>query len=168
MRRTRAFANILSHAALNAAEKLDRILDALAARALHATGATSVAIGLIREDKVVCRAMAGLPFSKVGDPINGETGLTGMAIRRQMSQWSNDTDRTRESTLKLAGISEFDPSLLCPSTTGMRSLASPQFFRLTRMPFLWLMLTGSRDWRKRSQKPLNTQWTALHPEAARL
>src|SRR6476469_3449163 len=78
--------------ALNAAEKLDRILDALAARALHATGATSVAIGLIREDKVVCRATAGLPFSKVGDSINGETGLTGMAIRRQMSQWSNDTE----------------------------------------------------------------------------
>ena len=60
--------------ALNAAEKLDRILHALAARALHETGASSVAIGLIREDIVVCRAMAGLPMSEVGDPINQRDG----------------------------------------------------------------------------------------------
>jgi GAF domain len=77
---------------LAAAEKLDRILNILAARALLATGATSVAIGLTREDNVICRATGGLPFTKVGDPINSETGLTGMAIRRQMSQWSNDTE----------------------------------------------------------------------------
>jgi GAF domain-containing protein len=74
------------------ADKLDRILDILAERALQDTGATSVAVGLIRDGGVICRATAGLPITEVGDPINGETGLTGLAIRRQMSQWCCDTE----------------------------------------------------------------------------
>jgi hypothetical protein len=73
-------------------EKQDRILNSLAARALEAMGATSVVIGLMRGHTVICRARAGQPLTNIGDPINGETGLTGMAIRRQMSQWCNDTE----------------------------------------------------------------------------
>ena len=72
--------------------RLDRILQILAERALLETGATSVAIGLLRDGAVTCRATAGLPMTAVGDPINRETGLTGLAIRRQMSQWCNDTE----------------------------------------------------------------------------
>jgi hypothetical protein len=41
---------------------------------------------------VTCRTTAGRPITAVGDPINHETGLTGLAIRRQMSQWCSDTE----------------------------------------------------------------------------
>jgi GAF domain len=71
---------------------LDRAFQTLADRALRETGASSVAIGLLREGGVFCRATAGLPMTVVGDPINSETGLTGLAIRRQMSQWCTDTE----------------------------------------------------------------------------
>jgi GAF domain-containing protein len=74
------------------ADKLDRIFDILAERALQETAATSVAIGLLRDGGVTCRATAGLPIIAVGDPINRETSLTGLAIRRQMSQWCSDTE----------------------------------------------------------------------------
>jgi GAF domain-containing protein len=79
-------------ATLAPADKLDRIFDTLAERALQETGATSVAIGLLCDGGVTCRATAGLPITAVGDPINHETGLTGLAFRRQMSQWCNDTE----------------------------------------------------------------------------
>jgi len=79
-------------ATLAPADKLDRTFDILAERALQETGATSVAIGLLCDGGVTCRATAGLPITAVGDPINHETGLTGLAFRRQMSQWCNDTE----------------------------------------------------------------------------
>ena len=72
--------------------KLDCILNDLATRALQATGATSVVIGLGREDAMICCATAGLPFPDLEVRINTESGLTATAIRRQMSQWSNDTE----------------------------------------------------------------------------
>ncbi len=72
--------------------KFDRILNDVAARALQATGATSVAIGLGREDAMICYAAAGLPFPDLGVRINTESGLTAVAIRRQMSQWCTDTE----------------------------------------------------------------------------
>lgn len=71
---------------------LGRAFQTLADRALRETGASSVAIGLLREGGVFCRATAGPPITVVGDPINRETGLTGLAIRRQMSQWCSDTE----------------------------------------------------------------------------
>ena len=74
------------------AERLDRIFDILAERALQETGAIGVAIGLISDGTVTCRTTAGRPITAVGDPINHETGLTGLAIRRQMSQWCSDTE----------------------------------------------------------------------------
>src|SRR5436305_10881658 len=73
-------------------EKQNRILNTLAGRALRATHATSAAIGLMHHDAIVCRAIAGQPITKVGEPVNSETGLTGLAIKRQMSQWCNDTE----------------------------------------------------------------------------
>jgi GAF domain-containing protein len=79
-------------AALAPADKLDRIFDILAERALQETGATSVAIGLLRDGRVTCRATGGMPITEIGAPINRETGLTGLAIRRQMSQWCSDTE----------------------------------------------------------------------------
>jgi len=72
--------------------KLDCILNDVAARALQATGATSVVIGLGREDAMICCATAGLPFPDLEVRINTELGLTAVAIRRQMSQWCNDTE----------------------------------------------------------------------------
>jgi len=72
--------------------KLDRILNDLAARAVQETGASSVAIGLGREDAMICCAVAGLSPADLGAPINTESGLTGIAIRRQMSQWCTDTE----------------------------------------------------------------------------
>jgi GAF domain-containing protein len=81
-----------SPAALAPAEKLDRIFDILAERALQETGAIGAAIGLIGDGTVTCRATAGRPITAVGDPINHATGLTGLAIRRQMSQWCSDTE----------------------------------------------------------------------------
>jgi transcriptional regulator with GAF, ATPase, and Fis domain len=72
--------------------KLDRSLHHLAANALQETGASSVAIGLEREGTMICRAVAGLPLADLGAPINTESGLTGIAIRRQMSQWCSDTE----------------------------------------------------------------------------
>src|SRR4029077_10107905 len=66
--------------------------DILAERALQETGATSVAIGLLRDGGATCRAVAGMPIIEIAAPINRETGLTGLAIRRQMSQWCNDTE----------------------------------------------------------------------------
>jgi hypothetical protein len=79
-------------ATLAPADKLDRIFDILAERALQETGATSVAIGLLRDGGVICRAIAGLTITEIGDPINRKTGLTGLAIRRKMSQWCSDTE----------------------------------------------------------------------------
>jgi hypothetical protein len=81
-----------STAALAPADKLDRICDILAERALQETGAASVAVGLVRDGGVTCRATAGAPITEIGAPINCETGLTGLAIRRQMSQWCSDTE----------------------------------------------------------------------------
>jgi len=78
--------------ALAPADKLDRIFDIVAERALQETGASSVAIGLLRDGRATCRAIAGTPITQIGDPINHETGLTGLAIRRQMSQWCSDTE----------------------------------------------------------------------------
>lgn len=72
--------------------KLDRILHNAAARALQATGATGVAIGLGRKDAMICQATAGLPFPGFGLRINTESGLTAAAIHRQMSQWCSDTE----------------------------------------------------------------------------
>ena len=72
--------------------KLDRLLNDVAAKALQATGATGVAIGLGREDAMICYAATGLPFADLGVRINTESGLTAAAIRRQMSQWCSDTE----------------------------------------------------------------------------
>ena len=72
--------------------KLDGVLHDIAARALEATGANSVAIGLGREGAMICRATAGLALPDVGVRINTESGLTAAAIRSQMSQWCNDTE----------------------------------------------------------------------------
>jgi transcriptional regulator with GAF, ATPase, and Fis domain len=72
--------------------RLDRVLHDLAARAMQETGASSVAIGLGREGAMICCAVAGLSPANLGAPINTESGLTGMAIRRQMSQWCTDTE----------------------------------------------------------------------------
>jgi len=90
-----------SPAALAPAEKLDRIFDILAERALQETGAIGVAIGLIRDGTVTCRATAGRPITAVGGPINHETGLTGLAIRRQMSQWCSDTESDARVNLEV-------------------------------------------------------------------
>jgi hypothetical protein len=46
----------------------------------------------MQEEAVICRATAGRPLTGIGSPINCETGLTGLAIRRQMSQWCNDAE----------------------------------------------------------------------------
>ena len=79
-------------AAFSPADKVDRIFGTLAERAVQETGAASVAICLMCDAGVICRATAGLPITEVGDLINLETGLTGRAIRRQMSQWCSDTE----------------------------------------------------------------------------
>jgi putative methionine-R-sulfoxide reductase with GAF domain len=73
-------------------QELDHILTGVATSALHATRATSVVIGLLQGEDVICRATAGRPLTGIGSPINCETGLTGLALRRQMSQWCNDTE----------------------------------------------------------------------------
>src|SRR6478752_6254884 len=82
----------LGEKAMRDEPKLDRILNDVAARALQATGATGVAIGLGREDAMICYAATGLPFADLGVRINTESGLTAAAIRRQMSQWCSDTE----------------------------------------------------------------------------
>jgi len=71
---------------------LDRALHDIAGRALQATGATGVAIGLGRQGGMICRATAGLPIPDVGVRINTESGLGAAAIRQQMSQWCSDTE----------------------------------------------------------------------------
>src|SRR6266849_4993616 len=65
--------------------KLDCILNDVAARALQATGATSVVIGLGREDAMICCATAGLPFPNLEVRINTELGLTAVDIWRRMA-----------------------------------------------------------------------------------
>src|SRR5947199_1370575 len=73
------------------ADKLDRILQNLVRRALQETRASSAAIGVM-QDAMICRAAAGLPLAHVGAPIDIESGLTAMAVRREMSQWCSDTE----------------------------------------------------------------------------
>ncbi|MGH9502134.1 MAG: GAF domain-containing protein [Terriglobales bacterium] len=68
------------------------MLNNLAARAMEDTKASIVAIGVEREGAMMCRAVAGLPLTDPGAPINTDSGLTGMAIRLQMSQWCTDTE----------------------------------------------------------------------------
>jgi hypothetical protein len=116
-------------ATLATADKLDRIFDILAERALQETGATSVAIGLLCDGGVTCRATAGLPITAVGDPINHETGLTGLAFRRQMSQWCNDTESDTRVNLEACDNSDCDPSLLCRYPCRTLWLACLRSFR---------------------------------------
>jgi transcriptional regulator with GAF, ATPase, and Fis domain len=85
-------------------ERLDRLLHRFADRALQDTSASSVAIGLMGESAVICRTVAGLPLMEVGSPINSESGLTGMAIRRQMSQWCNDTESDARVDLEVCRL----------------------------------------------------------------
>lgn len=80
------------HQVFPPADKLDRILHNLSLLALQETRASSVAIGLVHEDSVICRAVAGHPLAEVGSPINVESGLAAMAISREMSQWCSDTE----------------------------------------------------------------------------
>jgi hypothetical protein len=112
------------------ADRVDRILQTLAERALLETGATSVAIGLLGDGAVTCRATAGLPVTVVGDPINHQTGLTGLAIRRQMSQWCTDTESDarvdQEICLQLGVRSMIvSPVLLQDSVVGVFAIFSP-------------------------------------------
>jgi hypothetical protein len=83
---------VAKETALRDEPKLYRILNDVASKALQATGATGVAIGLGREDAMICYAAAGLPFADLGVRINTESGLTAAAIQRQMSQWCSDTE----------------------------------------------------------------------------
>jgi transcriptional regulator with GAF, ATPase, and Fis domain len=83
---------LITRDAMRNEPKLDCILNDVAARVLQATGATSVVVGLGREDAMICCATAGLPFPNLEVRINTELGLTAVAIRRQMSQWCNDTE----------------------------------------------------------------------------
>ena len=56
---------------------------------------------------MVCRAAAGLPLSHVGEPIDIESGLTAMAVRREMSQWCSDTEsdgRVDAEVCQLLGV----------------------------------------------------------------
>ena len=88
-------------------DKLDRILQNLVRRALQETRASSAAIGVIHESAMVCRAAAGLPLSHVGEPIDIESGLTAMAVRREMSQWCSDTEsdgRVDAEVCQLLGV----------------------------------------------------------------
>jgi hypothetical protein len=55
----------------------------------------------MRDGGVTCRATAGRVITAVGDPINHETGLTGLAIRRQMSQWCSDTESDTRVNLEI-------------------------------------------------------------------
>ena len=117
-------------AAVAPADRLDRILQILAERALLETGATSVAIGLLRDGAVTCRATAGLPMTAVGDPINHQTGLTGLAIRRQMSQWCSDTEsdaRVDQEVCRQLGVRSIivSPVLVQDSVVGVFAIFSP-------------------------------------------
>jgi len=88
-------------------DKLDRILQNLVRRALQETRASSAAIGVMHESAMVCRAAAGLPLSHVGEPIDIESGLTAMAVRREMSQWCSDTEsdgRVDAEVCQLLGV----------------------------------------------------------------
>jgi hypothetical protein len=112
------------------ADRLDRIFQTLAERALLETGATSVAIGLLRDGAVTCRATAGLPMTVVGDPINHQTGLTGLALRRQMSQWCSDTEsdaRVDQEVCRQLGVRSMivSPVLLQDSVVGVFAIFSP-------------------------------------------
>jgi len=113
-----------------AADRLERIFQTLAERALLETGATSVAIGLLRDGAVTCRATAGLPMTVVGDPINHQTGLTGLAIRRQMSQWCSDTEsdaRVDQEVCRQLGVRSMivSPVLVQNSVVGVFAIFSP-------------------------------------------
>jgi hypothetical protein len=124
------FPQASSAAAVVPADRLDRIFQTLAERALLETGATSVAIGLLRDGAVTCRATAGLPMTVVGDPINHQTGLTGLAIRRQMSQWCSDTEsdaRVDQEVCRQLGVRSMivSPVLLQDSLVGVFAIFSP-------------------------------------------
>jgi len=112
------------------AERLDRIFQTLAERALLETGGTSVAIGLLCDGAVTCRAIAGMPMTAVGDPINHQTGLTGLAIRRQMSQWCSDTEsdaRVDQEACRQLGVRSIivSPVLVQDSVVGVFAIFSP-------------------------------------------
>jgi len=112
------------------ADRQDRILQILAERALLETGATSVAIGLLCDGTVTCRATAGLAMTAVGDPINHRTGLTGLAIRRQMSQWCSDTEsdaRVDQEVCREVGVRSIivSPVFVQDSVFGVFAIFSP-------------------------------------------
>lgn len=112
------------------ADRQDRILQSLAERALLETGATSVAIGLLCDGAVTCRATAGMPMTAVGDPINHQTGLTGLAIRRQMSQWCSDTEsdaRVDQEVCRQLGVRSIivSPVSVQDSVVGVFAIFSP-------------------------------------------
>lgn len=57
-----------------------------------ATGATGAAIALIRGDKIVCHATAGLDAPDVGVCLDPHSGLSGSCIQTRHLQQCNDTE----------------------------------------------------------------------------
>lgn len=88
---------------------LDRAFQTLAERALRETAASSVAIGLLREGGVFCRATAGLPITVVGDPINRELASPDWPSVARCRNGAVTPSPTFELISRFAGSSGCDP-----------------------------------------------------------
>ena len=91
-RRKRAFASIPSHAALNAGRKTGSHFQILAERALHGDGRHQRCHWPDTRRRGDLSRHGWPAHDRGRRPDQCQTGLTGLAIRRQMSQWCSDTE----------------------------------------------------------------------------
>ncbi len=71
---------------------LDLILNQIVEEARLATGASGVAIALIRDNEMVCRGTAGSNAPDLGMHLDTESGLSGACVQSATAQISRDTE----------------------------------------------------------------------------
>ena len=73
-------------------DDLEAILQLLTERAMAFTGASSAALALIRDGKMICRARAGDQAPPLGAPVDVKQGLSGECVRRGLLVSCEDTE----------------------------------------------------------------------------
>jgi len=72
---------------------LDQVLQLVTERALALTGADGVAIALVQEGEIICRATTGTIAPEIGARLDPQSGLSGMCFVSGETAFCNDAER---------------------------------------------------------------------------
>lgn len=73
-------------------QDLDAILRLITDRALSFTGAGGAALAFLTDDRMICRARAGVMAPPLGAPVDVTQGLTGECVRNALLVWCEDLE----------------------------------------------------------------------------